>query len=73
MHLLKWQQTNIPAAVCIYNVNQTTKEKENHPLILTTFSSFIKDKCMNVYFIQWFTFIFDYFIQFLYYLNPTVQ
>ncbi len=35
MHsVLKGQQLNIPSAVCTINVNQRTKEKENHPLIL---------------------------------------
>ncbi len=27
-YVLKWQQPNIPAAVCVINVNQTTNEKE---------------------------------------------
>jgi len=28
--LLKWQQPNIPAAVSVSNVNQTTKDRKKH-------------------------------------------
>jgi len=34
----KWQQPNIPAAVCVINVNQTRKDRENHSLLFSRFS-----------------------------------
>jgi len=44
--LLKWQQPNIPAAVCVYNINQT-KDKEQSLNSLNIFCNF--NKYLNIF------------------------
>lgn len=45
--VLKRQQPNYPPAVCVINVNHTTKEKENHSLLLTkSLYNFNKNQCI---------------------------